>query len=216
MTRGYAQRSRAPSVGNPDARPHTTRIVTTHATCWSRPRDFGCDDVAAHEVCGGKRQRSSIRGPKPPRPLAPIARGQGRIGEQLGVLDYWERPSYALPPTSRARHCVRSRRWVRRPCRARRHRADHSVPGRRPPHGAGERGGGVAREDAIGASGGLRAAAARYVRGVAVPPGTVRDTEAARRRTNQRRSSSAPQTMNGKGATKSSSSAVSAAVPSSA
>jgi hypothetical protein len=121
-----------------------------------------------------------------------------------------------LPRRSRARHCVRSRRWGRRPCRARRHRADRSVPGRRPPHGAGERGGGVAREDAISASGGLRAAAARYVRGVAVPPGTVRDTEAARRRTYQRRSSSAPHTTNGKGATKSSSSAESEAVPSSA
>ena len=79
-----------------------------------------------------------------------------------------------------------------------------------------ERGGGVAREDALGASGGLRAAAARYVKGVAVPPGTVRDTEAARRRTYQRRSSSAPHTTNGKGATKSSSSAESEAVPSSA
>ena len=216
MTRGYAQRSRAPSVGNPDARPQTTRIVTTHATCWSRPRDFGCDDVAAHEVCGGKRQRSSIRGPKPPRPLAPIARGQGRIGEQLGVLDYWERPSYACHPRpARVTACALAD-GGRRPCRARRHRADHSVPGRRPPHGAGERGGGVAREDAIGASGGLRAAAARYVKGVAVPPGTVRDTEAARRRTYQRRSSSAPHTTNGKGATKSSSSAESEAVPSSA
>ena len=216
MTRGYAQRSRAPSVGNPDARPQTTRIVTTHATCWSRPRDFGCNDVAAHEVCGGKRQRSSIRGPKPPRPLAPIARGQGRIGEQLGVLDYWERSSYACHPRpARVTACALADGGVGRAARGATGRTTRSQAGVHRT-AQGERGGGVAREDALGASGGLRAAAARYVRGVAVPPGTVRDTEAARRRTDQRRSSSAPHTTNGKGATKSSSSAESEAVPSSA
>ena len=58
-------------------------------------------------------------------------------------------------------------------------------------------------------------------RGGGVAMGTVRGpswetTEAARRRTYHRRSSSAPQTMKGNGSTKRSSSGVSAAVPSSA